>query len=53
MSYESLHKKQIYYDVSSIFPQLFQDSQPSPAFTNKAGSTITYYFPKTIEYTVS
>ena len=25
ISYESLHKKQIYYDVQSIFPNLFQD----------------------------
>jgi len=25
---------------------------PNPAFTNKAGSTITYYFPKIAEYTV-
>jgi hypothetical protein len=24
---------------------------PNPAFTNKAGSTITYYYPKIVEYT--
>jgi hypothetical protein len=53
ISFDSLHKKQIYYDVSSLFPQLFQDGLPNPAFTNKAGSTITYYFPKITEYTVN
>jgi hypothetical protein len=53
ISFDSLHKKQIYYDVQSLFPQLYQDGMPNPAFTNKAGSTITYYFPKIAEYTVS
>jgi len=51
ISFDSLHKKQIYYDASSLFPQLFPDGQASTAFTNKAGSTITYYFPKIVEYT--
>jgi hypothetical protein len=30
---------------------LFPDGVPSSAFTNKAGSLITYYFPKIVEYT--
>ena len=38
ISHDSLHKKQIYYEVSTIFPQLFQDGVPSSAYTNKAGA---------------
>jgi len=50
MSYDSLYKKQIFYDLPSIFPQLFQDGVPSSNFMNKAGGTITYHHPKIIEY---
>jgi len=50
ISFESLHKRQIYYDVTSILPQLFIDGVPSPQFTNKQGGQLSYHFPKIIDY---
>ena len=50
ISYESLHKRQIYYDVQSMMPQLFPDGVPSTQFTNKQGGQLSYHFPKIIDY---
>jgi hypothetical protein len=44
---DKLSKKQIYYDMQSIMPQLFQAS--SQTYQNKAGGTINFHFPKLVE----
>lgn len=40
ISNDSLHKKQVYYDVGTLFPQLFVDGVASSIYTNKQGSHI-------------
>jgi len=47
ITYEKLNKKQIYFDMPSLFPQMFQDNLNS--YTNKAGSLITYHIPYIVE----
>lgn len=48
LSYDALHKKAIYYDIDSLFPELFPDGIPSSTFLSKSGSRIAYLQPRII-----
>jgi hypothetical protein len=50
LTYDSLHKRQIYYDVQSIFPELFDGGKANSVFVSKAGSRLTYHPPKLVDY---
>lgn len=47
---DSLHKRQIYYDIPSIFPDLFDNGKPNTVYLSKAGSRLTYHPPKLQDY---
>mmetsp|Transcript_7082 Transcript_7082/g.5337 ORF Transcript_7082/g.5337 Transcript_7082/m.5337 type:complete len:91 (-) Transcript_7082:3058-3330(-) len=47
ITYERLNKKQIFFEMTSLFPQLFQESLQS--YMSKAGSPINYHLPHVVE----
>ena len=48
ISFEKFSKKIAYYDIQSLMPDLFSSAH-KVNYNNKAGSQITYYFPKLVE----
>jgi len=50
ISFETLNKKQIYYDVATIFPDLFHGNNGNPSFLNKQGNMLHFKTPKLTEY---
>lgn len=47
ISFDKLQKKQIYYDVQSLIPQIFQANNQQ--YMNKAGALVNFYYPRIVD----